>query len=102
MNPELRNVTRSALLRIAIVAGLLLLITSLALPAIAQTGGGYDLTWNTIDGGGGTSIDGGGTIVLDGTVGQSDAGVLTGGDYELCGGFWCTDASTPIPTPTNT
>ncbi len=27
--------------------------------AQAQTGGGYDLTWNTIDGGGGYTLSGG-------------------------------------------
>jgi hypothetical protein len=56
--------------------------------ALAQTGGGYDLTWNTYDGGGGTST--GGDFTLSGTAGQPDAGVqtLTGGNYKLKGGFW--------------
>ena len=55
--------------------------------ALAQTGGGYDLTWNTIDGGGGTST--GGVYSLSGTIGQPDAGTLTGGGtYTLNGGFW--------------
>ena len=53
----------------------------------AQIGGGYDLTWNTIDGGGGASSGGG--YQLDGTLGQSDAGpALSGGPYSLAGGFW--------------
>ena len=52
----------------------------------AQTGGGYDLTWNTLDGGGGTSSGGG--YSLSGTIGQPDAGELTGGTYSLKGGFW--------------
>ncbi len=52
----------------------------------AQTGGGYDLTWNTIDGGGGTSVGSG--YSLDMTLGQADAGVQSGGDYTLIGGFW--------------
>ncbi len=53
-----------------------------------QSGGGYDLSWNTLDGGGGTSAGGG--FTLTGTVGQHDAGTsaLTGGNYELNGGFW--------------
>lgn len=46
----------------------------------------YDLTWHTIDGGGGTSS--GGDFVLSGTIGQPDAGTMTGGDYVLAGGFW--------------
>ncbi len=46
----------------------------------------YDLRWYTIDGGGGTSS--GGQYVVMGTTGQADAGVMSGGDYELLGGFW--------------
>lgn len=57
--------------------------------ALAQSGGGYDLTWSTIDGGGGTSTGGG--FELSGTIGQPDASAanaMTGGNYALTGGFW--------------
>ena len=60
--------------------------------AIVFTGGivalaeSFDLSWRTIDGGGDTSI--GGDYVLSGTIGQPDAGAMTGGDFELAGGFW--------------
>jgi hypothetical protein len=55
--------------------------------ALAQTGGGYDLTWSTIDAGGGSSAGGG--YQLTGTLGQPDAGAtLSGGGYSLSGGFW--------------
>lgn len=47
---------------------------------------GYDLSWWTVDGGGGTAS--GGPYTLAGTVGQPDAGTLTGGVYTLRGGFW--------------
>jgi hypothetical protein len=57
-----------------------------SMPALSQTGGQYDLGWNTIDGGGGVSS--GGEYILRGTIGQPDAGVMSGGDYELAGGFW--------------
>lgn len=59
-----------------------------AFTALAQSGGGYDLSWNTIDGGGGTST--GGAYTLSGTIGQPDAGTLSspGGTYTLNGGFW--------------
>ena len=53
----------------------------------AQTGGGYDLTWNSIDGGGATFSTGGG-YSLGATVGQADAGAASGGVYTLSGGFW--------------
>ena len=56
------------------------------LPVRAQSGGGYDLTWSTIDGGGGASS--GGAYLLGGTAGQPDAGAMSGGAYTLVGGFW--------------
>lgn len=52
----------------------------------AQSGGGYDLTWNTLDGGGGVSSSS--AYTLGGAIGQPDAGGLNGGDYTLSGGFW--------------
>ena len=68
---------------------LLLLIVALALAtsaAWAQSGDGYDLSWWTVDGGGGRSTGGGYT--LEGTVGQPDAATWSGGGYTLAGGFW--------------
>jgi hypothetical protein len=69
----------------------LLLVTSLILliafsVAAAQTGD-FDLVWHTIDGGGSTSI-GGDRFALSGTIGQPDAGKMSGGVYALQGGFW--------------
>jgi hypothetical protein len=55
--------------------------------ARAQSGGGYDLSWSTVDGGGATWSEGSG-YSLGGTIGQPDAGVLSGGGYTLAGGFW--------------
>ena len=55
----------------------------------AQSGGGYELTWSTIDGGGGISM--GGDYSLTGTIGQPDAGVMAGDIYTLNGGFWAGD-----------
>lgn len=55
-------------------------------PMLGQTGDGYDLSWSTIDGGGG--ISSGGDFILKGTIGQADAAYSAGGDYELLGGFW--------------
>lgn len=64
-------------------AGVLLLPVGLV--ALAQ--GGYDLSWWTVDGGGVTFSSGGG-YELGSTIGQPDAGVLSGGGYTLGGGFW--------------
>ena len=53
---------------------------------VGQAGGDYDLSWWTVDGGGGESS--GGDYALSGTVGQPDGATLVGGDYTLVGGFW--------------
>lgn len=55
----------------------------------------YNIDWFTIDGGGGTSS--GGTYTLSGTIGQPDAGKLTGGNYTIQGGFW--GVVTVVQTP---
>ncbi|MEE9295984.1 MAG: hypothetical protein V3W34_13610 [Phycisphaerae bacterium] len=62
------------------------LILLLAGWAFAQSGGTFDLTWNTFDGGGGRST--GGDFELSGTIGQPDAGAMASGDLTLTGGFW--------------
>jgi hypothetical protein len=62
--------------------------------ASAQSGGAYNLEWNTLSGGGQTFATGG-AYSLGGTTGQADAGTLAGGAYALAGGFW---NSTPTPT----
>jgi len=67
---------------------------------LAQAINGYDLSWNTVDGGGGTSS--GGSYELSGTIGQPDAGALSGGGYTLLGGFWGGLLTPPSPTPTAT
>jgi hypothetical protein len=51
----------------------------------AQSSGPYVLEWSTIDGGGGRSS--GGQYKLLSTIGQADAAAVSGGDYELLGGF---------------
>lgn len=57
---------------------------------------GYDLSWWTVDGGGGmdNAADG---YALGGTAGQPDAGLLTGDNgYTLLGGFWSGEGG-PVP-----
>ncbi|MCZ6612094.1 MAG: hypothetical protein O6941_05625 [Planctomycetota bacterium] len=60
---------------------------------LAPLGPSFDLSWHTIDGGGGTSTGGG--FDLSGTIGQPDAGLMTGGDFELRGGFWIASSLPP-------
>ena len=64
-------------------------LVTIALVLVVSTAlarSGYDLSWWTVDGGGGTASSG--SYTLGGTIGQPDAGILTGGDYTLGGGFW--------------
>ena len=64
-------------------------IVAAGAPAIAQVGGGFDLPWSTVDGGG-VMWSVGGTYSLGGTIGQPDAASLpmTGGGFSISGGFW--------------
>ncbi len=58
----------------------------------------FDISWFTVDGGGGYSA--GGAFELEGTIGQHDAGsVMTGGNFSLSGGFWA-GGSVPGPVVT--
>ncbi len=54
-------------------------------PTPPPDGEGYDLSWFTVDDGGGESS--GGEYTLTDTLGQHDAEVHGGGDYTLQGGF---------------
>ena len=90
---------RGALLSLIALLGLLPALAGLAL---AQ--GGFDLSWYSVDGGGGVSSGGG--YALSGVIGQPDGGTLAGGGYTLGGGFWGGQAApmptgtpTPVPTP---
>ena len=81
-----------------------LILIALVLLAAAATSAGaqaetpvapaadYEITWYTLDGGGGTLT--GGVYTLDGTVGQPDAGTLIGSSYSLAGGYWSGSATT--------
>jgi hypothetical protein len=83
------------------MATALALVLALGGAAGAQIGGPYDLTWSTIDGGGGT-FSTGGAYRLGGTVGQYDPGTLVGGPYVVLGGFWrggATSAATGVEPP---
>ena len=47
----------------------------------------YEISRSTVDGGG-VMHSTGGDFQLSGSIGQPDAGVLTGGGFTLTGGFW--------------
>ena len=72
----------------------LLLLFLLDLPS-AVDAQNYSIDWFTIDGGGGTST--GGVYSVSGTIGQPDAGHLSGGNYTIDGGFWGIIAAIQTP-----
>ena len=53
----------------------------------AWLGGEFDLSWYTIDGGGGSRSTGG-EFELSATIAQPDAGKMSGEAFTLIGGFW--------------
>jgi len=81
---------KNKLCRNMTTAALLLLGSSLTM--WAQT---YSIYWFTIDGGGGTST--GAVYAVSGTIGQPDAGHMSGGDFGLDGGFWGIIAAIQTP-----
>ena len=46
-----------------------------------------EISRSTMDGGG-VMFSSGGGLELAGTIGQPDAGILSGGEFKLSGGFW--------------
>ena len=62
------------------------LILTIALLAGTRAAGIFTIDWWSVDGGGGRSS--GGAYVLDGTIGQADAGVLGGATYSSTDGYW--------------
>jgi hypothetical protein len=82
----------------------LLMLACCGLITATAASADYDLSWYTIDGGGGTST--GGDFTLSGTIGQPDAGTMSGGSFDLAGGFWSSFAidvepECPIPGDLN-
>ncbi len=77
----------SVIQRALVALGLIAVLGATHAPGIsAQSGGGYDLTWNNTEGGLGASTGGG--YELNSAIGQHDAGALSGGSYTLSGGFF--------------
>lgn len=70
--------------KIVILCGMLFLLLIASGMVWGQVGGNYDLSWSMLGGGGDSS---GGTFVFNGVIGQPSAGTLTGGSFDLEGGF---------------
>jgi len=83
-----------------------LLLTGILIILLLTAGGiasariaGFSLLWWTVDSGGGTSSGTG--YKLSGTIGQPDAGTLSGGVFKLKGGFWGVDFPLRLYLPLN-
>jgi hypothetical protein len=80
--------------RYAVIVPLVLVaIHAFGAPARAQVGPGFDLSWNTIDTGAGFGA--GGNFEMEAVIGQPDAGSMTGGPFEIRGGFFGVPAGAP-------
>jgi hypothetical protein len=55
----------------------------------------YSIDWHKVAGGGGTST--GATCSVSGTIGQPDAGTMTGSQYSIVGGYWAIISVVPSP-----
>ena len=76
----MRSYTKIVLLCVLMVT--LMLGTTVALAA-----GGYQISWWTVDSGGGRSQSADKVYTLIGTIGQPDADFATGGMYTVHGGL---------------
>jgi hypothetical protein len=65
----------------------LLLLSLVSATWMAPAVDTYDLSWNTIAGGG-VSFTSAGNYSLGATIGQSATGPLSGGSYQLDSGSW--------------
>ncbi len=81
-----RCITR---LRSRLVTPMLLLLVATLVQAQ------FAIDWFTMDGGGGTST--GGVYSVSGTIGQPDAGKMSGGNFSIDGGFWGIVAAVQTP-----
>jgi hypothetical protein len=75
------------LIALALIACALVTMSGNTAPASAKPADAYTIDWYTMDGGG-AMFSTGGTYSLGGTIGQADAGTMSGGTYNLNSGFW--------------
>lgn len=85
----------SALAALGGAVALAVALTLLGAAPAARSQGeqAYTLLWGVV-GGGGISASADSTHLLNGTVGQFDAGQMSGGEYAVSGGVWHRDAPT--------
>ena len=81
--------------RILALGIIVVLVLLASVTIIALAADGFEISWWTVDGGGGNSTSAGDSYTLSGTLGQYDAGAqLSGGEFTLQGGFWSGSGTT--------
>ena len=82
----------------------LVLVATGAAVGYAQSGGGFDLSWFTVDAGGGRTQNAGGQYVVESTTGQPDAGTHSSADkrFAVIGGFQAAGENSPANVATST
>jgi len=98
LRTALPSIVPSGLLARAISPSLAVQYSLCAVPTLhaSLAAADYEAKWHTIDGGGVMKANGG-VYEVSSTIGQHDAGKLTGGVYTVSGGFWVMG---PAPPPT--
>ena len=77
------------------IAPLIVLMLAVCLATTQTRAQTFGIDWHTVDGGGGTST--GSVYSVSGTIGQPDAGKMSGGNFTVDGGFWGIIAAVPTP-----
>ena len=86
------GVTRPTFTAMLLLLGFIMSHSGFCLRALGQQ---YSIGWSKIGGGGGTSSNA--QYSVSGTVGQPDAGSMSGGNYTLTGGYWGVVAAVQTP-----
>ncbi|MCH8146880.1 MAG: hypothetical protein IH987_02670 [Planctomycetes bacterium] len=94
-----RKRTRHILLSRPMPKVVAILVLTITYSAGAGDPPAFDIPWFTIDGGGGMSQ--GGPFTVTGTIGQPDAGLMTGGGFAIAGGFWASFTVLQVPGDCN-
>jgi hypothetical protein len=72
-------------------------ILAVVFSAVTASAQNYAIHWYTIDAGGGEAS--GGQYTVQATIGQPDAGTMSGSGYILAGGFWHAIETEVAPPP---
>ena len=66
---------------------LLIVCALLLMGSVWKAPNAPEILWHVLGGGGGRVTNG--SLALEGTLGQSVAGIVSQSPFELCSGYWC-------------